>query len=261
MKIVVCMKQVPDTEAHIKIKAGTAQIETEGISMVVNPYDEFAVEEALRIKEKLGTGEVTILSLGPAKAKEAQRTCLAMGADKAVHLADAAFDGLDNYGVANALAKAIKGLEPDLILCGKQAVDDDAAQVGPMLAEILNLPQATVVTKLELDAANKKATATRQIEGGSEIIELPLPAVVTAQKGLNEPRYPSLKGIMSAKKKEIAEMNAAGLGLTAEELTTRTKTVSLTPPPTRAAGKVLQGEPAEVSAQVVKLLREEAKAI
>lgn len=262
MKIIVCVKQVPDTEAHIKVKAGTAQIETEGVSMVVNPYDEFGVEEALRIKEKQGAGEVTILSLGPAKVKEAQRTCLAMGADKAVHLSDPAFEKIDTYGVALALAQALKGMEYDLILCGKQAVDDDAAQVGPMLAELLELPQATVVTKLELDVANKKATAYRQIEGGTEVIELSLPAVITAQKGLNEPRYPSLKGIMSAKKKEIAEMNAAALGLSSEELgAERTKIISLSPPPMRTAGKILQGEPAEISAQVVKLLREEAKAI
>lgn len=262
MKIIVCVKQVPDTEASIKVKTGSTKIETEGVSMVVNPYDEYAVEEALRIKEKLGAGEVTIVSLGPAKTKETQRTCLAMGADKAVHLTDPAFEGLDGYGVALALAKAIKSMEFDLILCGKQAIDDDSAQVGPMLAELLDLPQAAVVTKLEIDGAAKKATAHRQIDGGTEILEMPLPAVITAQKGLNDPRYPSLKGIMSAKKKEITEINAAALGLPTEELgAARTKIVSMNPPPMRTAGKVLQGEPAEVSAQVVKLLREEAKAI
>ncbi|MBI5166557.1 MAG: electron transfer flavoprotein subunit beta/FixA family protein [candidate division NC10 bacterium] len=264
MKIIVCLKQVPDTAATIKVKPDGSGVETEGITYVINPYDEFALEEALRIKERLGEGEVTVITLGPPKAKEALRTALAMGADKGVHLSDPAFEGGDSYATAKALARAIQGLPYDLILCGKQAVDDDAAQVGPAMAELLGLPQACVITKLEIDANRKKAVVHRQIEGASEIMEVSLPAVFTAQKGLNEPRYPSLKGIMGAKKKEIAEHNPSSLGLSPEEVGlagSKVKILKLSPPPSRATGKILEGEPREQASQLVKLLREEAKII
>jgi len=190
MNIVACVKQVPDTEAQIKLKADGSGIEEGGIKWVMNPYDEFGVEEALRLKEKRG-GEVTIVSVGPARAMETIRTALAMGADKGIHICDPALDSADAFATATALAAAIKGIPHDIIFCGQRSIDDDSAQVGAVLAELLGIPQITVVTKLEYtDTAVK---AIRPIEGAQLLIESPLPCVVTAQKGLNEPRYASLR--------------------------------------------------------------------
>ena len=265
MKIIVPLKQVPDTATRIRIRPDALGIETEGVTYIISPYDEFALEEALRIKEKLGQGEVVAITLGPAKAKEALRSALAMGADRAVHLIDPAFESGDPLANARALAAAIKSMPFDLILCGRQAIDDDSAQVGPMLAEFLGLPQVCLVMKVELAADRRMATVHRQIEGALEVIEVPLPAVLTAQKGLNEPRYPSLKGIMGAKKKEIRDVSLAALGLEAQAVGlagSRVRIAQLTLPPPRPAGKVIEG--ADVQEKVralVKLLREEAKAI
>ncbi|MBW2653172.1 MAG: electron transfer flavoprotein subunit beta/FixA family protein [Deltaproteobacteria bacterium] len=212
MNSIVCMKQVPDTEAQIRVKPDGSGIVDSDIKFVMNPYDEYGVEEALLLKEKFG-GTVTIVCLGPERAVEAIRTGLAMGVGKAVHLDDPTFEGGDAFSTAKALAAAIKGMEYDLIFCGKQAIDDDLAQVGPALAEMLGIPQIVVVTKVEVSEDGKKAKVNRQIIGGEEIIEVPLPAVLTAQKGLNEPRYASLPGIMKAKKKEIKSVKIADLGL------------------------------------------------
>lgn len=264
MNIIVCMKQVPDTAARIGIAPNGKEIATEDLSYVVNPYDEYAVEEAIRIREKTGEGEVVVLSMGPDRATEAIRTCLAMGADRAVHLKDGAFDGSDPYVTARVLARVISGMEYDLILCGKQAVDDSASFVGPALAEFLGVPQATVVTRLELGEEGRTITVEREVEGGKERLELPLPAVVTAQKGLNEPRYASLPGIMKAKKKEIKVMAAAALGVSPDEVGasgSREKTLSLSLPPERQAGKVIPGEPSDAVRELVRLLQEEAKAL
>jgi electron transfer flavoprotein beta subunit len=264
MNVVVLVKQVPDTEAKIEVKPGTASIVTDTITYVVNPYDEYAVEEALRIKEKLGEGEVTIVGIGPDRATEALRTCLAMGADKAVHLNDDAFEGSDSYVAALALAKALEGLSYDLVLCGKQAVDDDSAAVGIELAELLGIPHVAVVTKIEISDDKTKAVCHREIEGASEVVETSLPAVITAQKGLNEPRYASLKGIMQAKKKPIDAKDVASLGLSAEQVGaqgSKAKIVGMTPPPPRPEGRIVPGEPAEAAREVVRLLRDEAKVI
>jgi electron transfer flavoprotein beta subunit len=264
MNIVVLVKQVPDTEAKIEVKPGTNDIVRETITFVVNPYDEYAVEEALQIKEKLGEGEVTVVGMGPDKATEALRTCLAMGADKAVHLKDDAFDGSDSYAAALALSKALEGLSYDLVLCGKQAVDDDNAAVGIELAELLGLPHVAVVTKLEISDDRTKAVCHREIEGASEVVETALPAVITAQKGLNEPRYASLKGIMSAKRKPLDAKDAASLGLSPEQVGARgakVKVVEMSPPPLRPAGRIVPGEPSEAARETIKLLREEAKVI
>jgi len=262
--ILVCMKQVPDTEAKILINPAGTGIVTEGIKYVMNPYDEFAVEEALRIKEKKG-GAVTIISLGPQRATEAIRTGLAMGADKGIHLNDAAFVGSDSYATAKALAAVIKGVKYDLILMGKQAVDEDNAQVYAALGEMLGIPHVSIVTKLEIAADGKSATAEREVEGGAkEVIQASLPCVIAAQKGLNEPRYASLPGIMKAKKKPIDNVDVAKTGLTANDVGqkgSKLKVTKFSLPPERQAGKVLQGEPPEVATQLVKLLREEAKAI
>jgi electron transfer flavoprotein beta subunit len=264
MDIIVCMKQVPDTETKIKVNPEGSGIVTEGIKWVMNPYDEYAVEEALQIKEKLG-GTVTILCLGPDRATEAIRTALAMGADDAVHINDAAFEGSDSLITAQILAKAISGMKYDIILTGKQAMDHDASQVFGCLAESLNLPYVSVVVGLEISPDGKSATAKRETEGGmEEIIETPLPAIIAAQKGLNEPRYASLPNVMKAKRKEIKKIDLAGLGMDAGEVGekgAKLKTKNYRLPPQREAGKKLEGEPEETAAQLAKLLREEAKLI
>jgi electron transfer flavoprotein beta subunit len=258
------MKQVPDTETKIQINPEGTGIVTDGSKYVMNPYDEFAVEEALKIKEKFG-GTVTIVTMGPQRATEAIRTALAMGADKGVHLNDAAFEGADSYATAKGLAAAIKPLTYDIILGGKQAVDNDNAQVYAALAELLGISHVSVVTKLEVAEDGKSAVAQREVEGGAkEVIEVSLPALIAAQKGLNEPRYASLPGIMKAKKKPIDVVDLAKAGLSGDEVGekgAKLKTTKYSMPPEREAGKVLEGEPEEVAAQVVKLLREEAKMI
>ncbi|OIP66788.1 MAG: electron transfer flavoprotein subunit beta [Nitrospirae bacterium CG08_land_8_20_14_0_20_52_24] len=263
MKIIVCVKQVPDTAARIRIASSGREIDTADLTYVVNPYDEYAVEEALRIKEKAG-GEVIVISMGPDRAAEAVRTALAMGADRGIHLKDVAFEGSDPYTTAKLLAKVISGMEYDLILCGKQAVDDDASFVGPALAEFLGIPQATVITKLDLSEDRKSITVEREVEGGKEALELPLPALVTAQKGLNEPRYASLPGIMKAKKKEIKVMDAASAGISPDEVGekgAKQKLLSLSLPAERKGGKVIPGEPKDAVKELVRLLKEEAKAL
>lgn len=264
MKIIVCIKSVPDTASSIRIKSGSAAIDPEGLTYVMNPYDEFAVEEALRIKEKHGQTEITAISMGGISAKEVLRTSLSMGVDKAIHLKGPSFEGLDSQGTAKVLARAIRRLGFDLILCGKQAVDMDSAQVGPALAEFLNLPQIGVVTRLEFDDQWKGIRAHRQIEGGTEIIESPLPCVITAQKGLNEPRYPSLKGILSAKKKEIPEWGPPEVDLGEEEsepIPSAVRVVALEPPPSRVAGRILAGDSQDKVRELIRLLRQEAKVI
>ena len=263
MNIIVCMKQVPDTETLIKIKPDGSGIVTDDIKYVMNPYCEFAVEEALRIKEKFG-GVAILVTMGGARAVEALRTGLAMGADRSIHLNDPAFEGTDGFATAKALAEVIKKETFDLILCGKQAVDDDMAQVGPALAEILNLPHATLITKLELFPDKKKAKVEREVDGGREVLEVNLPAVFTCQKGLNEPRYASLPGIMKAKKKEVKAINLASLGLPADQVGaagSKTKILKYIPPPSRPPGKIISGEILDAAKNLVKLLREEAKVI
>ena len=263
MNVIVCMKQVPDTETIIKIKPDGSGIVTDDIKYVMNPYCEFAVEEALRIKEKLG-GQAILITMGSARAVEALRTGLAMGADRSIHLSDPAFTGADGFSTAKSLAEVIKKESYDLILCGKQAVDDDMAQVGQMLAEMLNLPHVTLITKLEIAADKKKAKAEREVDGGKEVIEVSLPAVFTCQKGLNEPRYASLPGIMKAKKKEVKPINLAALGLPGDQVGaagSKVKILKYIAPPSRPPGKIVSGEIAEAAQKLVKLLREEAKVI
>jgi len=264
MDVIVCIKQVPDTETKIKINPEGTGIVTEGIKWVMNPYDEYAVEEALQIREKMG-GKVTVVCLGPDRATDAIRTALAMGADEAVHANDPAFEGSDSLATAKVLAKVIGSMNYDLILTGKQAVDMDASQVFGCLAEILNLPYVSVVVDLEISPDGKAATAKRETEGGmEEVIEMPLPALIAAQKGLNEPRYASLPNIMKAKKKEIKKIDLAAAGVESGEVGERgskLKTKNYRLPPEREAGKKLEGEPAETAAQLAKLLHEEAKLI
>ena len=258
MKIAVCVKQVPDTEARIRIASDGKSIVESDLNWIVSPYDEFAIEEALRIKEKQG-GEVVLVSLGPDRVQSALRSGLAMGADAAIHLKDPLFDGLDTLGTAWALATALKPLGADLILMGQQGVGGDNAQVPGLVAEILDLPQVTMAVKIELQPG--KATIEREIEGAHETWETTLPAVVSAQKGLNEPRYASLKGIMAAKKKPIETRGAADLALTAAQLAPRTTVVGLELPPARSAVRMIEGDPDTQVKELLRLLHEEAKVI
>ncbi len=247
---VVCIKQVADTETRVKVAADGKSLDPAGVTWILNPYDEFAVEQALRVKEQLGAGEVIAISLGGAGVPTTLRSVLAMGADRAIHL-KADGPAPDSLQVARALATEIAPLGAGLVWLGKQAVDDDAAQVGPMLAELLHLPCVTVVASFEL--AGDRAKVEREIEGGREVVEVTLPAVLTADKGLNEPRYASLKGIMAAKKKTIDEKPAA-LG----EPNLEVKSLAL--PPARSAGRIV-GKGIEAVPELVRLLREEAKVI
>jgi len=250
MKILVCIKRVPDTTTKIKIHGDGKRIDPAGVKFVLNPYDEIAVEKAVQIKEAKGEAEVVVLSLGPPEAATEIRTALAMGADRGILLkADAT--GWDSHAVATALAEAARAENPDLILFGRQAVDDDEMQVGVRVAEMLGLPSAHIVGALEL--GDGKMTLRREIEGGFETIECPLPAVVTAQKSLAEPRYPSLKGIMAAKKKPLEQRDVAPPGAKIEIL-------KMELPPDRPPGKIV-GEGVEAVPKLVELLHGEAKVI
>jgi electron transfer flavoprotein beta subunit len=257
MKIVVCTKYIPDTEIKVKIAPDGKSVDLSDAAFVVNPYDEFAVEEALQIKEKQGA-DVIVVGIGNDKAASGLRTCLAMGADSAVHVKDDS-DSADSFKVGAMLARVCDELKPDLILFGKQAIGVDNGQVPSVVAELLQMAQAAVVTKLEIK--DGKFRAEREIEGAREVVEGTLPAVITAQKGLNTPRYASLKGIMAAKKKTIQLRTVDSLGLSAEDLPPRMTIERVTLPPTRPPGKILTGEVAEVVPTLVKLLHEEAKLV
>ena len=259
MKIVVCVKQVPDTETRVQIAPeGNAIVESD-VNWIVSPYDEYALEEALQITEAKG-GEVTVVTYGPDHAEAALRDCLARGAHQAVHILGGEATLGDSFTIAKVLAAAIKDREYDLVLCGFKGVGTDCGQVGQMLAELLDLPH--IVNVLELEVGDGSLTAGRDVEGGREMLESPLPSLVTCQKGLNEPRYAALKGIMAAKKKPVEKIEVASLGVD-EGAGGFYKVEKLELPPAKAAGTIIQGEDdaAAAAAELVKLLREEAKAI
>ncbi|MCL1791687.1 MAG: electron transfer flavoprotein subunit beta/FixA family protein [Peptococcaceae bacterium] len=258
MNIVVLVKQVFDTEAKI-VLSGNTQINADGVTQIMNPYDENAVEEALLLKERLG-GEIIVVSMGTQKTVEPTlRTALAMGADRAVLVDDPALEGADQYTAAQALAKAISTQNYDLILSGKVAIDDQSSQVPARVAEILGIPHVNVATKI--DVQGDKAIVTREIDGGIEIIETPLPAVITAQKSLNDPRYPSVPGIMKAKKKELKALSLADLSLSAEDVAAKMTVLEYSLPPGRQAGRLIPGDPAQAAAELASLLHSEAKII
>lgn len=249
MKTVVCIKRVPDTEARIRVASDGASIDQAGLKFIVSPYDEFAVEAALRLRDAAGGGETVVLTLGEAAAGEQLRSALAMGADAAIRL-----DGsgsLDGLAVARALASELKALGADLILFGMKATDDDQQQVGPMVAELLGLPCVTVAS--EIQGEEGKVVCHREVEGGTEVVEVDLPAVVTVTKGPYEPRYPSLKGIMAAKKKPMEEKPV-------EVPASRIKARRYSEPPPRPDGKIV-GEGPEAVPELVRLLRDEAKVL
>lgn len=248
MKLVACLNHVPDTTTKINIAPDGKNIDRTGVNFVINPYDEFAVEECLRLKEKNG-GEVVAVSLGGDSHKESLRKALAMGVDKALLLKDE--QTRDSFGVASAIAAVLKEISPDAVFFGKQSVDSDDAAVGLMVAEMLGLPSVSVAVKIEI--SGNKATVDREIEGGHEEVEITLPAVFTAQKGLNEPRYPSLKGIMAAKSKPIEER-------VPEAREPKTVLLAMRKPPAKSAGKIV-GTDATAVPELVRLLHEEAKVI
>lgn len=257
MKVFVCIKQVPDTETKIKLKADASGIDPTGIKWVMNPYDEYAVEEAIKMKEAGKATNVTVVSLGPkARVVEALRTALAMGADDAIAI-DA--EDLDPSATAKALASAIKA-EGDFkfVLTGKLAIDDNAASVSQMLAEFLGVPHSTVITKIEL--GDGSAVVERETEGGTrEVVQLQLPSVVAANKGLNMPRYASLPGIMKAKKKPVKELSAGALATGPADVRIRYQNFQM--PPEKPPVKMLNGDLAQQAQTIVRLLREEAKVI
>ena len=246
MKIVVCIKRVPDTEARLRIADGATTIDPAGVKFVISPYDEYALETALRIREARGEGEVVVLALGDAASAEQLRAALAMGADRAVLLEGE--NTPDGLATARAIAAELGAGGADLVLTGMKAVDDDQQQVGPMLAELLDLPCITVVAQLEIH--DRTIIAHREIEGAVEIVEADLPAVVTVTKGEFEPRYPSLKGIMAARKKPL-DQKPAQLGASRIEIR------QLGLPPERPAGKMV-GQGADAVPELVRLLRDEA---
>ncbi|AET68725.1 electron transfer flavoprotein, beta subunit [Desulfosporosinus orientis DSM 765] len=254
MNIVVFIKQTFDTEAKIVLDAN-GKIDTNGVNLIINPYDEYAIEEGIKLKEKFG-GEVTVVSMGGQRAQEAIRTALAMGADKGVLVSDPG-EGIDEFSVAEILAKVVKDIPHDIVLAGRIAIDDGGSQIPVRVAEALSIPSVSSVLKLEI--AGTLATITREIDGGTELIEVSLPVVVTAQKGLNEPRYPSVAGIMKAKKKPLKTMTLADLGFSAGDLKMVINQYSLPTP--RKAGRKIDGDAAQAASELAKLLREEAKVL
>jgi len=259
MNIYVMVKQVPDTETKIKLADGGKSVDTADVKWIMNPYDEFAVEEALKLKDVFG-GDVVVVSLGADRVVDAMRTALAMGADRGVHVAVDEKTYLDNLMVAKALANAIKAEgNIGLVMAGKQAIDDDSASVPQMVAHLLDLPHVTDAFKM--DTTKEKTVVTRSLDGGSQItFEVMLPAVVSTDKGLNEPRYASLPGIMKAKKKEVKKLSLSDVKLNQDDSKFVLKGYELPPP--RPAGKVIDGkDTAEKVAKLVQLLRNEAKVI
>ncbi len=249
MKIAVCVKRVPDTESRIKIAGDGKSIDEAGVKFVLNPYDEFAVEAALQLKEQHG-GEVVVVALGTDASQETVRTALAMGADRGVLLKSNA-SSLDSLGAARLLAAELEAGEYDLLLFGKLAIDDYNHAVGPMVATLLNLPCVSSIAHLEISGAS--GTAEREIEGGVEVVEFSLPAVLTTDKGLNEPRYPALRGIMMAKKKplEVKEVTVEPGGL---------EIIELSVPAERTGGRIV-GEGPDAVPALIEALRNEAKVI
>ncbi len=258
MNIIVCIKQVPDT-TNVRIDPETNTLIRSGVQSIINPFDMYAIEEAVRLKEKLG-GVVTILTMGPPQAEEALREAISLGADEAILVSDRAFAGSDTWATSYTLSRAIQKIGRfDLVICGKQAIDGDTAQVGPGIAAFLDIPQITFVKKIE-EIKELLIRAERMTEEGYDIIEAPLPCLITVVKEINEPRLPSLKGKMRAKKIEIKKLEAKDLDADPDSLGLNgspTKVVKIFTPPPRKGGQILEGDAKEVSAKLVELLKGE----
>jgi electron transfer flavoprotein beta subunit len=262
MKSVVFLKLVPDTETLIKIGPDGRSINTEGVKWVMNPYDEFGLEEALRLKDKFG-GEVLAISLGPKKASEIVRQALAMGADRGILIEDEAAGGSDALATSKALVAAIGDFDFDLIFTGQRGIDEDAGLVGAYVAELLDIPQLSIIRKVEMSEDGNSVKVHRPVEGRTLIIEAELPALITAQKGLNEPRYATLPSIMKAKKKPLDQKTLADFGLDPGEFgeqASKITVLKMTKPPARPEVTMVQGEtPQEQAVEAARLLHEEAK--
>jgi len=260
MNILVGLKHVPDTESKIRVAADGRSIDETGLKWILSPYDEYAIEQALRLREARGTGEVVVVAAGREAARDSLRTGLALGADRGVLIHDERLERCDGLTRAAALAAVAAGGAFELILLGKYGVGTDEGHTAPMLAELLGWPHVAAVTAFDLAAEG--FTARREVEGAVEIVEGTLPAVISCDKGLNEPRYASLKGIMQAKKKPIDVRSAAELGLDAEALARpRLGWDAIELPPARAGAVLLGGAPAEAARELVRRLRDEAKVI
>jgi electron transfer flavoprotein beta subunit len=258
MNIIVCIKQVPDT-TNVRIDPETNTLVRSGVQSIINPFDAYAIEEAIRLKEKFG-GLVTIVTMGPPQAEEALREAISLGADEAVLVSDRAFAGSDTWATSYTLSKTIQKIGKfDMIICGKQAIDGDTAQVGPGIAAFLDIPQITFVKKIE-DIKDSLMRAERMTEEGYDIIESPLPCLITVVKEINEPRLPSLKGKMRAKKAEIKKLEAKDLDADPDLLGLKgspTKVVKIFTPPPRKGGQILEGEVKDISGKLVDLLKGE----
>lgn len=258
MNIYVLVKRTFDTEEKIVVENGEI-VDDGGAEYIINPYDEYAIEEAIVVRDEHG-GEVTVVTIGDEEAEKQLRTALAMGADKAVLInTDDDLDEMDEFTVAKVLATYLEDQEVDLILGGNVAVDGGSGQVGPRVAEMLNMNYVTTITKLEIDG--RDVEIVRDVEGDSEVIKTSLPLLVTAQQGLNEPRYPSLPGIMKAKRKPLEELELDDLDLDEDDVEAKTETVDIFLPAEKEAGRVLEGEVADQVKELVDLLRNEAKVI
>ncbi|PLR98079.1 electron transfer flavoprotein subunit beta/FixA family protein [Bacillus sp. T33-2] len=257
MNIYVLMKRTFDTEEKITIANGA--INEDGAEFIINPYDEYAIEEAIQVRDAQG-GEVTVISVGNEETEKQLRTALAMGADKAVLInTEDDLDYGDQFTTAKILAEYLKDKEADLIIAGNVAIDGGSGQVGPRVADQLGIPYVTTITKLEING--QTVTVTRDVEGDAEVIETSLPLLVTAQQGLNEPRYPSLPGIMKAKKKPLDEIELDDLDLEEDDVEAKTKTIEIYLPPKKEAGKVLSGDLPDQVKELVNLLHTEAKVV
>ncbi|GAE26153.1 electron transfer flavoprotein [Halalkalibacter wakoensis JCM 9140] len=256
MNIFVIMKRTFDTEEKITLNNG--KIDDSSAEFIINPYDEYAIEEAIVLRDEHG-GQVTVVTVGEEEAEKELRTALAMGADKAVLIDSEELDELDQFTTASLLAAYLKDQEIDIILGGNVAVDGGSGQVGPRVAELLGIPQVTTITKLTVK--ENIATIVRDVEGDEETVEVAIPVLVTAQQGLNEPRYPSLPGIMKAKKKPLETLDLDDLDLDEDDVEAKTTTVEIFLPPVKQAGKILEGEPADQVKELVSLLKSEAKVI
>lgn len=258
MKLLVCVKQVPDSTVRVKVAGDGRSVDVSAITWAISPYDEYAVELALERKDADAATTVAVVTVGPARARDALRQALAMGCDEATLVTGDGAEGLPGLAIARALAKVVEEQRPDLVLCGRQASDDDQGFVGPALAEILGWPHVSTVTKFE--PAEGATDVWKETEGGHEVWRSSGPAVLTVQKSEKEPRYPSLPGIMKAKKKEIPEKDLAGLGI--DTGGPAIEVVKMEPPPVRGGGKILKdGDAKAAAAELVKLLRDEAKVL
>lgn len=258
MNIIVCIKQVPET-TEVRINPETNTLIREGVKSIINPFDMYAIEEGVRLKEKFG-GKVTVLAMGPPQADSALREAISMGADEGWLVCDRAFAGSDTWATSYTLSGAIKKTGSfDLIICGKQASDGDTAQVGPGISAHLDIPQVTYVKKIE-EVKEKSMRVERMMEEGYEVIETPLPALITVVKEINEPRLPSLKGMMRAKQAKITLLTQKELNLDPQQIGlcgSPTQVVKIFTPPQRTGGQILKGEIPEIASQLVDLLRSE----